>query len=124
MTRGHDVEEARIVRTRRQWQVELGSLRGSATRFLLTAGAGIQVAAILVQVGEDHRRVAFEGVEDAVAVMRIDVDIRDASEPETAAQQLDGDSAVVEYAKARGVVARGVVESGDRHECPAEVAAP
>jgi hypothetical protein len=68
-----------------------------------------------VQVGEHHRGILLEGVEHAVAVMRVDVDVADALQSRTL-EQLDGHTAVVEHAEAGGAIARGVVQSRDGHE--------
>ena len=69
-----------------------------------------------MQVGEDDGRIVLERVVHAVAVVRVDVDVGDALEAMRAAQQLDDDAAIVEHAKARGAVARRVMQAGDRHE--------
>jgi len=50
-------------------------LRGAAAGFLGRAGARIQIASILVQVGKDNRRIILEGVKHTITVVRIDVDI-------------------------------------------------
>ena len=52
--------------------------RGAAADLVGRAGARIEVAPILVQVGEDDRRVVLERVEHPIAVMRVDVDVGDA----------------------------------------------
>src|SRR6185437_7123172 len=111
-----DVGEHRVVGAWRQWQVEFRALRISPACLLRRAGPRIKVAAVLVQIGENHRRIALESIEDAVTVVRVDVYVGDTAQPEPAAKQLDGNPAVVEDAEAGSVVARGVVESGDRHE--------
>src|SRR4029077_4683942 len=51
----------------------------------------------------------------------IDIDVSDALES-GALELLDGNPAVVEHAKARGAIARGVMQSGDRHEGAAALA--
>ena len=68
-----------------------------------------------MQVGEHHRGILLEGVEHAVAVMRVDVDVADALQAR-ALEQLDGHAAVVEHAEAGGAIARRVVQSRDGHE--------
>ena len=65
------------------------------------AGARIEVAAVLVDVGEDYVRIGLEGVEHAVTVVRIDVDVGDAPQAVAGPQQLDHDAAVVEDAETR-----------------------
>ena len=66
--------------------------------------------------------IVLERVEHAIAVMRIDVDVGDALRALRASQQLDDDAAVVEDAEAGGVVARGMMQAGDRHEGAATLA--
>ena len=68
----------RIVRTRRHGNVELGARRRAAADFLLATRAGVQVAAVLVDVGEYQVRIALESVVHAVAVVRIDVHVSNA----------------------------------------------
>src|SRR6185312_16212735 len=116
------VREDGIVRAWRQRQIELGALGSSATCLLRRPGPRVKIAAVLMEVGEYDRGVTFEGVKDTIAMMCVDVDVGHPLQPELAAQKLDGDSAIVEYAKARGVVARGMMEPRDRHECVTEVA--
>src|SRR5690606_4867548 len=65
--------ERGVVRAGRQRQVQLRATRSSATRLVGRAGARIKKPAVLVDVGEDDRRVFFERIEDAVAVMRVDI---------------------------------------------------
>jgi hypothetical protein len=84
--------------------------------------AGIEVAPVLVEVGEHHRRVVLERVEHPIAVVRVDVDVSDALQSR-ALQQLDRHPAVVEDAKARRALARRVMEPGDGHEGAAALAA-
>ena len=52
------------------------------------ACAGIEKAAFFVQVGEDQLRILFKGVEDAVAVVGVDIDIGDAANAVLPAQRL------------------------------------
>ncbi len=99
-----------------QWHVELGAGGRAAAALGRRPGARIERLATLVQVGDDDLRVVLEGVEHAVAVVRVDVDVGDAPEAVTPPQRLDDHAAVVEDAEARGAVARGVVQATDRHE--------
>jgi hypothetical protein len=71
-----------------------------------------------MHVGEYHAGIILKRIEDTVTVMRIDVDISDSLEPGVLPQQLDGDSAIVEYAEPCGTVAPSMVEPSDGHECP------
>lgn len=86
------------------------------TALLGRARAGIERLAGLVQVGDDDRRVVLEGVEHAIAMVGIDVDVGDRAQPVPPPQRLDHDATVVEHAEARGAVARRVVQPADRHE--------
>jgi len=51
-------------------------------------------------------------------VVRVDVDVGDAPDAVLRAQVLDGDTAIVEYAKAGGDVAARVVQPGARRCSP------
>ena len=73
------LEEHRVVGARRQRNVELRADGGAAPRFAAAAGAGIEKAPVLVQVGELELGICLERVEHAVAMMRIDVDVGDAA---------------------------------------------
>ena len=75
--RPYDVE-SRIVRTGRNRDVELGAGRCAQSDFLGAAGAGVQVATVLMDVGEDQVRVALEAVVNAVAVVGIYVHVSNA----------------------------------------------
>src|SRR5665213_150722 len=89
---------------------------GTKLNVPLPAGAGIQAAPALVQVGEDDSRVVFEGVVHAIAMVRVDVDIGDACHAVVAPQMLDDHAAIVEHAESRGPLTRGVMQAADRHE--------
>ena len=75
-----------------------------------------------MQVGEDQLRIGLERVENAVAVMGVDVDVRDPPQAVARAQQLDRDTAVVEDAETRRMATAGVVQAGDRHETATRLA--
>ena len=121
-TRGHSAAKRRIVRARRHRDVELGAARGARARFVLGAGARIQEAAVLVDVGEDQVGVALEGVVHAVAVMRVDVHVSNALQAVIPPQHFHGHAAVVEHAETGGRAARGVMQTGDRNEGAARLA--
>jgi energy-dependent translational throttle protein EttA len=112
-------EKLCIAGARRQGKVELAAGGGARSDLVGGSGAGIQEASVLVRVGDHERRVVLEGVEHAVAVMGVDVDVRDAREPVLALQVFDHDTDVVEDAETRRVRATGMVQARDRHEGPA-----
>ena len=109
-------EEHRVVGARRQRDVELRAGGGAAARLAAAPGAGIEIAAVLVQVREQHVGILLEGVEHAVAVMRVDVDVGDAANAVELARRLDRDAAVVEDAKPGRDVARRMMQPADRNE--------
>ena len=109
-------EEFRIARAGRQRQIQLGAFRAARTGFRIGAGARIQIAPILVQIREYQRRIVLESVKDAVAMMRVDVDVGDPRKAVHPLQVFDDDADVVENAKAGRVPASGMVQSGDWHE--------
>src|SRR4029079_12754143 len=88
----------------------------AAPRLRARAGAGIEESAVLVHVREWHAWVALECVEHAVAVLLVDVDVRDAFDVVQLARGLDRDAAVVEHAETRGVIASRVMQAADRDE--------
>ena len=105
-----------IVGAGRQRDIELGADGNAAARLLARARAGIEKPAVLVQVGEGELGILLEGIEHTVAVVRIDVDVGDAHDAVVPPRGLDGDTAIVEYAKARGRVAPRMMQSADRNE--------
>src|SRR6185312_16474289 len=84
--------------------------------FIGASRAGVQVVPILVHVGKDDSGIVLEPVEDAVAVVGIDVHVGNALEAEPRTQPLDGNAAVVEYTESCGLVAGGVMQAGDGDE--------
>jgi hypothetical protein len=108
--------EHRVVRARWYGDVQLGARGRASPDFVRPACAGIQMAAILVDVGEDQIRIVLEAIVDAVAMVGIDVDVGDTFESVISAQHFDRHAAIVEYTEARGRAARSVVQPGDRHE--------
>ena len=110
--------ECRIVGTRCQGQVEFGAGRRTAPAFVGATRARIEEPAILVQVGENHLRVALEPVKDAITVMRIDIHIRHSRETRLASQPLDGNRTIVERTKPGRTGTPRVVQARDGHEGP------
>src|SRR5579862_8866501 len=98
-----------------QRHVELHAGRSAAPFLSGVTRTRIEVASVLVQVGKHDCRVVLERVEDAVAVVCVDVDVGDPTQA-AAFELLDGDAAVVEYAKTRRTGACRVMESRDRYE--------
>ena len=74
--------------------------------------------AVFVQVCKQDVGVRFEAVEHAVAVVRIDVHVRHALHPMTAAQLFDRDTTIVEHTEPRRSTARSVMQPGDGNEAP------
>ena len=110
--------ERRIVGARCERQVELGPRRRPAPALLGAARARVQEPAVLVQVGEDHLRVALEAVIHAIAVVRVDVHVGHPRQTRLASQPLDGDGAIVQRTKTRRARTPRVVQPRDRHEGP------
>ena len=69
-----------------------------------------------MQIREDQFRIVLEGVEHAIAMMGVDINVGDARNAMGAPQMLDDHAAIVEDAEARGALARRVMQAGDRHE--------
>ena len=110
-----------VAGTRRQGNVQLGAGRGAPAGLLRRPRAGIQEAAVLVDVGEADTGILLEGVEHPVAVVGIDVHIGDPPQAVPRPQQFQHDATIVVDAETRGLVAPGVMEAGDGHEGPAGV---
>ena len=108
--------EGRIVRARRERQVELGAYSLSPAALIGAAGAGIEKSTIFMDVGEDHLRIVLESVKHAIAVVCVDVDVGNAREPVRTSKPLDGDTTIVKRAKPGRPAAPGMVEPGDRDE--------
>ena len=100
------IEEGVVAGAREQRDVELGALGCARAGLVRPPGARIEKAAVLVDVADEDLGIILEGVEDAVAVVGVDVDIGDAVDVVTRTQDLDGDAAVVEDAEAARAVWR------------------
>src|SRR6185295_17833474 len=74
----------------------------------------IEVAAVLMDVGNDQILIFFKRVEDAVPMVHIDVHISDALDAVLLSQCLDDDTQIIKHAKARGIVASGVMQTANR----------
>jgi sulfate-transporting ATPase len=114
--------EGCVIGTRRQRHVEFGTRGRTLAPLEGAACTRIKETPILVDVGEDQLRVALESVVEPITMMGIDVNISDARKTVMAAQPLDGDAAIVQSAESRSATARGVVQSGNRHEGPPRTA--
>jgi len=88
-----------VARTGWQRQVEFRAERRADAGFLRHPGAGVEIAAVLVQIREQQVRVVLECVEHAVAVVRVDVNVGDTLHPVPAPEHFDRHAAVVENAK-------------------------
>lgn len=108
--------EFRIAGTRWQWHVHLGSLRLTTTCFARSSRTRVKESTILVYIGEDKVGVILETIENAVAVMCINIHIRDSVEVIPVAEILGGDPAVIEHTEARSMLTTSMMESGYRHE--------
>jgi hypothetical protein len=69
------------------------------------------------KVREDHIGIGLEGIEHAVAMVHIDVDIGDRTHA-AGAEHFDEHTDVVEDAEAGGGIARRVMQASDGHEGP------
>src|SRR5262245_16292108 len=114
--------ELRIARAGRERQVQLGALGRAAPGLVHRAGPRIEKLTVLVDVHANDVGVVLELVEDAVAMVHIDVDIGDAAHPVLRAQGLDEHARIVEYAEACGALAPRVVQSPDRLEAAPRLA--
>ncbi len=111
------LEESGIVSTRWERHVELRTARSARAGLVGGTRARVEIAAILMEIDEDEGRVRLERIEDAIAMMRVDIDVGDRAQSVLAPQDLDCDTAIVEHAEARGPIARCVMEPCNRNEC-------
>jgi len=116
-------EELVVARPWHERDVELGAACRTRAGLRGGARARVQEAPVLVQVGENERRIVLEAVVDPVAVVGVDVDVGDARQPVVALERLGDNAAVVEHAEAGRVAAGGMVQPGDGHERALHVAA-
>jgi hypothetical protein len=77
--------ELRILRARQQRHIEFGTASRASAGLVRMSRPGIQITPVFVDVGEHQVRVIFEGIEHAIAVVSIDIDIRYALQPVTPA---------------------------------------
>ena len=76
-----------------------------------------------MDVGDEYFRVILVWIEKPVAVMDVDVDVRDFPDTVFFTQRIDHHTAVVEHAEARAIVAPCVVQAADRLKRAIDVAA-
>ncbi|GMQ87569.1 MAG: hypothetical protein BMS9Abin08_0773 [Gammaproteobacteria bacterium] len=111
------LEKELIVGTGRHRNIQFGTGSRTATGFFHSTGPGIEVAAIFVEIHKHKIRVVLEGVEHAIAVMCIDINVGDALNSILPAQCFDGDPAIVEHTKTGGGITARMVQTGDGYEC-------
>ena len=116
-------EELAVACAGRERDVELGALGSALAGLAGITGPGVQIASVLVDIGEDQVGVVLVRVKDAVAVVHIDVDVGDAADAVLAAQGFDHHPQVVEHAEPGRAVAARVMQSADGLEGTATVAA-
>src|SRR5581483_2208007 len=115
-------EEFAITGAGRKIHVQLRSFRWALAGFVRTTSSRLERAIVLVDVGEDQIGIIFERIEDAVAVMHVDIDVGHPLDRILGAQGLDYHAQIVEHAKSRGTVAARVMQSADRLEARAQLA--
>ena len=99
-----------------QADVDLAALRRASAPLGFRAGAGILPAAVLVDVGEAEFGIILVGIEDAVAVVHVDIDVGDAPQAVRAPQRLYDHADVAEHAESRRMIAAGMMQPADRQE--------
>jgi hypothetical protein len=110
------LEKRVVARARRHRNIELRALGRAAAGLAAATGTGIEKTAVLVQIGKREVGIALERVEHAVAVMRIDVYVRDSANVVPPSRGLDRHAAVVEHAEPCRLIACGVMQAADRNE--------
>ena len=84
---------------------------------------GIEEATVLVNIDDDQVGVVLVGVEDAVAVMNVDIDIGDAAHAVLVAQGFDHHTEIVDHAESCRRVAARMVQPADRLKAARDLAA-
>ncbi len=69
-----------------------------------------------MNIGKPHVGIRFERVVHTIAMMGIDIHVSNSLHAKPASQHFYCHTAIVEHAKARRVVARGMVKPGNRDE--------
>ncbi len=86
------------------WYVQLGALRLTLTRLAGGAGSRIEILAILVEIRKNDIGIALKTVKHTVAMMRVNIDIRDALQLVFLSQILDGNTTIIKYTKSGSVL--------------------
>ena len=89
--------------------IELGSFGDPNSAFFHRTGTGVEVAAILVQVNKYQIGITLKSIEDAVAMMRVNIHIGDTLYSMLFAQCFNCDTTVIEHAETGRSVTAGVV---------------
>ena len=100
----------------RQRNIQFRATSGSGARLVGRARSRVQEPAIFVDIGKDKVGIGLETVKDAVAVVRIDIDVSHPLEAELFSQVFDGNTTVIKDTESSGVAAGRVMQSGDRDE--------
>ena len=69
-------EKIFVLSARSQRKIELKPSSGTLTSFVGMAGPWIEETTVLVDIGKNYAGIVLEGIVDPVAMMGIDVDIR------------------------------------------------
>lgn len=110
------VRKFRRTGARLERHIQLGAGRIAAPLFFDRTGARIKTATTLMQVSDDDTGIILVGVEDPIAVVRIDIHVGHALKAVSPAQRLDHHAAVIEDAESCRLCATGVMQSSDGHE--------
>ena len=114
--------ELGVIRARRQGNIQFCSLRPALAGLVRMTGSRVQVPSILVDIGKYQVGIILESVEDAVAVMSVDIDVGDSLQSVLQAQVLSCDAAIVENAESGGAIASRMMQSGNGNKCAPVVA--
>jgi hypothetical protein len=106
-----------VASARRQRDIQLRADGRAFAGFAGGSCAGIQELSILVNIGEDQIGIVLKSVVHTVTMMGIYVDVGNSPYSVFVSKVLDGNAAIIKYAKPGGVLTAGMVQSRNGHEC-------
>lgn len=109
-------QKLRIVRAGRHRDVEFGTRRSPLAGLPRHTSSRIEIAPVFMEVDDGDIGVVHKPIENAVPMMRVNIDVSDTADVVYPAQGFDGHCAVVENAESRRPIPAGVVQTGDGNE--------
>ena len=114
--------EFSVICARSHGDIQFCSLRPAFAGFMRMTRSRVQVPSVLVDIGKDQVGVILKSVENAITMMRVDIDVGDAPQSVLPAQVLSRDSAIIENTESGSAITRRVMKSGNWNKCALVVA--